>query len=222
MRLLILVIIVTSILTSSCTIQKRTFRNGYYVSWNRSVKKDKTQPKDEVTAKNEQLAESTGSIDTICNADAKAKEERFVCEKTDTLQVMEGIHLNDSVIEKPIVQHAETAFIERLNDAVESVKEKKRLKKEAETLEKTPNLFAINSLVFSIGYVILSFITIYTSLFALAIISFLLALSLAIVAIVKWKRNKGNFWGTFFAVIALGLLVLGTLILLLFIVAGSL
>lgn len=219
MRLLILMITVSSILISSCTIQKRTFRNGYYVSWNKSVKKEKAQSKDEeVMTKNEEIVESAVSSETSCSIDEKCS----VCEKMDTLQIKERIHVDDPVIEKPRIQHSERAFIERLNDQLENVKEKKHLEVEEETVKKTPNLFAINALVFSMGYVILSFITIFTSLFALAIISFLLAISLAIVAIVKWKRNRGDFWGTFFAVIALGLLVLGTLVLLLFIVAGSL
>lgn len=216
MRLLILMIAASGILASSCTIQKRTFRNGYYISWNKSVKKVKTQSKEE-----EQLAETEVLADTCCKTEPKA-EESSISENPDTVQIIELTHLDGPVVKEIPDRYSETALAERLDTKAEGVNEKKLFQTEEEKLEKTPNLFAINSLVFAIGYVVLSFITIYTALFALAVISFLLALALAIIAIIKWKRNKGDFWGTFFAVMALGLLVLGTLVLLLFIVAGSL
>jgi|GEM_PF-5020750 len=216
MRLLILVITASGILASSCTIQKRTFRNGYYISWNKSVKKVKTQSKEE-----EQLAETEVLADTCCKTEPKV-EESAISENPDTVQIMELTHLDGPVLKEMPDRYSETALAEPLDENPEGMDEKNRFETEEEKVKKTPNLFAINSLVFAIGYVVLSFITIYTSLFVLAIISFLLALALAIIAIIKWKRNKGDFWGTFFAVIALGLLVLGTLIFLLFIVAGSL
>ena len=49
MRLLLLLIPVSMILGSSCTIQKRSFRNGYYISWHKSGPKEKKKPTIEQT-----------------------------------------------------------------------------------------------------------------------------------------------------------------------------
>lgn len=224
MRLSILIITALSILTTSCSIQKRTFRNGYYVSWNRpALKENKEHQELSSEKKAESKLELRSLRDSVYTETSEPEEKSLLCEELDLMETESHV-VSDSMILKNLAveRQAKKVPIECLqkDKKANSILEKHSL--EEETRTKKLNLFAINSLVFAIGYVILSFITIYTSLFALAIISFLLALCLAIVAIVKWKRNKGDFWGTFFAVIALGLLVLGTLILLLFILAGSL
>nr|WP_294859169.1 hypothetical protein [uncultured Fluviicola sp.] len=212
MRLLT-ILFLAFLLASSCTIQKRTFRNGFYISWNKPLKakKDQTvspEPESE-TGPKEEL--SVISKDTVCETRTEFIQEHLaVNEEQDSVQ---------RIAQTTIC--TETAMHESPNEVITPVLEREDLRRSLETNEKRPNLFAINSLVFAIGYVILGFITIFTNLFALAIICFLLAITFAIIAIKKWKDHKDNFWGTFFAVIALGLLVLGTLILLLFILAGS-
>lgn len=223
MRLLT-ILFIASLFTASCTIQKRTFRNGYYVSWNKSALKEKAkheksvleeQPTTEIAFKDsvfsdKQEEELVLANETFCETTINPTKD-FVNEPDSTqekdqttisseMAIRDG---SDEVITKPVIM-------------------KKDLRESLETNEKRPNLFAINSLVFAIGYVILSFITIFTNLFALAVICFVIALTFAIIAIRKWKHRRDDFWGTFFAIIALGLLVLGTLILLLFILAGSL
>jgi hypothetical protein len=228
MRLLT-ILFITSLLAVSCTIQKRTFRNGYYISWNKSALKEKAKHAGSVLEE-----ESETNAEPIALRDSVFTEIPDVAERNEVVVPSEtGCETPVNPSEDLVKGHdsirketSETGYTEALipeqsDEAIISVRKKKEWSEPLETNEKGPNLFAINSLVFAIGYVILSFITIFTNLFALAVICFVAALTFAIIAIIKWKRNKDSFWGTFFAVMALGLLALGTLVLLVFILAGS-
>lgn len=215
---LLTILFITSLLAASCTIQKRTFRNGYYISWNKPALKEKSKHEESVLEK-----ESEHDTESIALKDSAFTEIPDVAEKEELVIPSENlVESTDSILKKtPEIDYTEAVKPEQSDEVIIPVRSKKQLSEPLETNEKSLNLFAINALVFAIGYVIISFITIFTNLFALAVICFVVALTFAIIAIIKWKRNKGNFWGTFFAIIAIGLLVLGTLVLLLFILAGS-
>ena len=215
---LLTILFITSLLAASCTIQKRTFRNGYYISWNKSVLKEK--------AKHEELnleEKSETNTETIALKDSVFAEIPDISEKEELVILTENRLEKPDSIEKesPEMVYTQSAKPEKSDEVIVPIQLKKQLNEQLETNEKSLNLFAINSLVFAIGYAILSVITVFSNLFVIAVICFVVALTFAIVAIIKWKRNKDSFWGTFFAVMALGLLALATLVLLLLILAGS-
>ncbi len=223
MRLLT-ILFITSLLAASCTIQKRTFRNGYYVSWNKSALKEKAKHDGSVPEESDLKTESIALKDSAFTeiSDVAEKEELVIPAGTDLenpINQPEDFVKSQDSTRKTV--DAKLAIHESSDEAVIPVSMKKDWSELLETKEKGPNLFAINSLVFAMGYVILSIITIFSNLFALAVICFVAALTFAIIGIIKWKRNKDSFWGTFFAVMAIGLLALGTLVLLVLILAGS-
>ncbi len=212
MRLLILFIGTTAILISSCTIQKRTFRNGYYISWNKPIKEKQDQKPE------------TGSNDTIYEIETKTVENLKTLEKTDIPQKSTPNWNSDSLMKEPLRVDTETALVDRTDETTNRLKEESHSIEKWESSERSPNLFAINSFVFAIAYVILIFYAFAVSgvtwAIALAVICFFLALIFAIIGIVKWKRNRDEFWGTFFALMALILLVAGTFALLLAVIGS--
>lgn len=219
-------LIVCGILTiSSCTIEKRVFRKGYYISWNKSAPKEKSQTKEEdPEAKAEELVQSPPvSHDTLCKEETESIEELAVGVQ-DTLQTNETALTAEQPISKPETVYSEAALLDRLTEAVKQIKEKKYPEEEVSD-KKELNLFALNSFVFAIGYVILIFYAFDLGSLnwpiVLAVTCFFTAVIFAIVALVKWKRNRTEFWGTFFALMGLILLAAGSLLFLLYIVANS-
>jgi hypothetical protein len=222
-RLSIYFITCCALIVSSCTIEKRAFRKGYYISWNKPLPKENAQAKEEdPEAKKETAAQSAVSKDTICK---KQTEELEVVEIPDTIRATEEGLIEKQAAKRPETRYSETALVERLAEAVESIKEKKFPVEEEPFSEKELNLFALNSFVFAIGYVILIFYAFeHGSLnwpVVLAVTCFFVAVILAIVALVKWKRNRTGFWGTFFALMGLILLAAGSLLFLLYIMSNS-
>ncbi|MNY22546.1 hypothetical protein D3C86_1561660 [compost metagenome] len=117
--------------------------------------------------------------------------------------------------------------MERLSEVVESIKEKRYPDDEVEETNSTKrvNLFSLNAFPFAIGYVILIFYALDQSSLnwpiALAVLCLFVAIAFAVIGIVKWKRNKDKFWGTFFSLMALILLALGTFLLLVVFMASG-
>lgn len=220
MRLLILLIAATTILATSCTIQKRSFRNGYYISWNKSVPKEKSASKDEVSGTEKTTGPIASKDSVSCIEEPKSPADVAVIEKPDTLQA--SVVKADSTEKRTSDGYSEDALMKHLGEAVESMKEPKVYQIEEEASGKRLNLFSLNSLVFSIGYVILLFATLnlsgqnVTLAIAGIVICAILAIVFAIIGLVKWGRDRTGFWGTFFSVIALGLLVVGLLVFLLY------
>lgn len=240
MRLLILLLTASMVLASSCTIQKRSFRNGYYISWNKSVPKDKAESNENISeTKTEQPAK-----ELLVVKDSLPKEEECMSSKNeelvdrmspkasamartaDRLQPIADVPVGDSSVEESADRYSEETLLKRLGEAVESMKPAKNVEIEEDTGRKRLNLFSLNALVFSIAYVILLFsalnmsgksVTIaITAIFICAI----LAIIFAIIGLVKWGRDRYGFWGTFFSIIALGLLVVGMLAFLLYVIAN--
>ena len=231
MRLPILLIVVSTILSSSCTIQKRSFRNGYYISWHKSGPKEKPGSKEQpAETKTESLAGSTTSTDTliVCKEEPNPAEDLAVIEKPDSLQPMDSLLTEETQPTKRSAErYSEKALLERLSEVVESIKagQTNNEYEEGEPSHKRLNLFALNAFPFAIGYVVLIFYAVDQGNvnwpIALAISCLFLAIILAVIGIVKWKRNKSKFWGTFFALMALITLALGTFLLLVAFMSGG-
>lgn len=223
MRLFICLLTSLILLFSSCTIEKRAFRKGYYISWNRSVLKEKS-PAKEIAEGPEEIARETPSKDTATLEEVTIQPEQTLADnkaKTDTLRLAEK-PTSEQVAEtsRPPV-YSEEALLDRLNQAVESVKEQVKAKRQTETddtLKRKVNLFALNAFILAIGYVILLFVafegggnTVSLAIMGIVICLFA-AIAFAIVGLVKWRRDRSGFWGTFFALLALILLVTGTIV----------
>lgn len=224
MRLFAYLLITLVLFVCSCTIEKRAFRKGYYISWNKSGLKEKNESKEQVKTKDpEELAQSTVSKDTLCMEETKVTKEDLAVEnpmKSDTLERNEKLLSEEPEAKNNTTIYSEKALMERLTEAVEkSVQAKDDPITENEKLRKKPNLFALNAFVLAVGYVIFIFVMLDANIIltpiVLAVICLFAAIALAVVAIVKWKRNRERFWGTFFALMALIILLLGTLLLLL-------
>ncbi len=215
MRLLT-ILFATSIIVSSCSIQKRTFRNGYYISWNKPLKPKTNENRSEEIPETKPVDELLVSSDIEA---PKPTEDPALISTSDTLQKTGQSVTNDSLTKIYKTIDTELAINTGKNETVNPVKARKTPRKEWEPSGRSPNLFAINSFVFAVGYVILIFYAFAVSgvtwAIALAVICFFVALIFAIIGIIKWKRHRDDFWGTFFALMALIVLVTGTFALLL-------
>lgn len=235
MRLLIYTLITTILVLSSCTIEKRAFRKGYYISWNKSVPKEKPASKSE-TETREPTAQTPILKDTIRPETPEQEQKQLVLNKpeeqaagipskADSTPCAEQTLPNEPETEKSTTVYSEKALLERLEKAVESVKEQvARQEEEEEAPGKRLNLFALNSFVLAAGYVILLFVAFNSSQnFPVvgAVICFFAAIAFAIVGLVKWRRNHDGFWGTFFALMALILLVTGSFIFFIYVMMNT-
>lgn len=209
MRLIYCLITIFFILLSSCTIQKRSFRNGYSISWNNSFKKLKSEEKHESTEDKQVVSEypkDTLEIRPVMDE----KEFKILAEsQTDSI--------SDFVQTIATKNQTEKALYRRLEQTIQAYKQMKdEGDQEEEIPKKRINLFALNGFVFAVGYIILLFYAHDQSndtwIPALAIISLLFAIGLTIVGLRMWKHNKNKFWGNFFSILALIVLSLGTLI----------
>ncbi|TSJ46334.1 tetraspanin family protein [Fluviicola chungangensis] len=221
MRLLVLLITTCITLMPSCTIQKRTFRNGYYISWNKSVSTGKNSVKAEEP---EPKTDPITSADSIWEEEMELAEKRTGMNAPDTLQTKQDL-LSNQELKKPEIPYSETALADKLAMAVKSVREKRLPVEEEETPKKEVNLFALNAFVFAMGYLILIFYAFDQSSLnwpiVLAVICLITAVIFAIVGLLKWRRNRTGFWGTFFALMALILLVAGTFVFLIYAISNS-
>jgi hypothetical protein len=198
MRLLILVITVTSILASSCTIQKRTFRSGYYISWNKPLKEKKTPKMEDEAA-------------------IVPKEEVNIMENRDTLQT-DSLVISSSLSEvKETDVLEEVVAIDEIKEELQvetiGIKPKQQLETEDEPQKKI-DLFAANSLGFSLIYVGLLLLSIAMdlseSIGCLAILALLICIAFAIISFVRRKRHPEKYKGTWMSVVALIILALAT------------
>lgn len=234
MRLFTYLLITLFLVVCSCTIEKRAFRKGYYISWNKSVPKERNESKEQIKTKDpEELTQATVSKDSLRVEETNGTKEDLVVEnpeKSDTLQKNEQLLSEDPEVKTNITVYSEKALMERLTEAVEKsvqTNDDDPLT-ENEKPRKRLNLFALNAFVLAVAYVVLIFVALDAPTFiltpiVLAAVCLFAAIALAVIAIVKWKRNRGKFWGTFFALIALILLALGILLMLLaFLVAMGL
>jgi hypothetical protein len=215
MRLLLYLVTATIILTSSCTIQKRTFRNGYYISWNRSLKDNshtKKQP-------NEAIVSEIREVDSSQNV----AEQLPVLSQTDSLfnDLTEKQISTDSIVvkesEKGIVSSLTVVSILKRGMKVESLfPEKKRLQTD-EHSERKLDLFAANSLAFAVVYGVLLTLCIVINLSeflaAIAFLALFVSLAFAIISFIRKKRHPEKHKGTFLSIIALAILVTGIIIL---------
>ncbi|WP_300665595.1 hypothetical protein [Fluviicola sp.] len=230
MRLFAYLLITLVLVVCSCTIEKRAFRKGYYISWNKSGLKEKNESKEQIKTKDpEELAQATASKDSLRVEETNDTKEDLVVEnpeKSDTLQNNEKLLSEEPEVNNNTTVYSEKALIERLTEAVEkSVQTNDDPITENEKPRKRLNLFALNAFVLAAAYIVLIFVELDATTFiitpiVLAAICLFAAIALAVVAIVKWKRNPGKFWGTFFALMALILLALGIFLLLLAFLVG--
>ncbi|WP_343747398.1 hypothetical protein [Fluviicola sp.] len=232
MRLLICLLTCSILILPSCTIEKRAFRKGYYISWNRSLPREKSSSKEEAK-ESEPLARESISKDTTQLKVPEPAQEPCLAEsleKTDTTQLAE--QTPEPVAEKTRMTqvYSEEALFERLSRAVESVKEQvkeSRQTEEEEAPKRKVNLFALNAFVLAIGYVILAFVAFEGSgsgvNFAIMgiVVCLFTAIAFAVIGLVKWRRNRSGFWGTFFALLALIVLVTGSLVFFVYAMSNS-
>lgn len=225
MRLFTYLSITLVLLVCSCTIEKRAFRKGYYISWNKSLPKEKNESKKQIETKgSEELTQSTVLKDSLRVKETNLTKEDLVVEnpeKSDTLQKNEQLLSEAPEMKNSTTDYSEKALMEGLTEATEkSVQTKDDPITENEKPRKKLNLFALNAFVLAVAYAILILVALDASIFlitpiVLAAVCLIVGIALAVIAIVKWKRNREKFWGTFFALIALIVLALGILLLLL-------
>lgn len=211
MRLLILLIAASSILASSCTIQKRTFRNGYYISWNKPMK--------------EKLPEN-GTVEKEASEEIRVSESIF---QSDTLFLKNNNSIPEMVHET-VIESADSVddevtnpqISEELKTPSEEIKEEKvSIQKETKHVEKSdedpqPDLVAFGAFGLSLIYLGFAIIHILSGFGPLISAAVLIACLIGIVGLSIWsiirkKRNPEKYKGTVFAIIALGILVLSTL-----------
>ena len=211
MRLLTFLFI-TFILAVSCTIQKRTFRNGYYVSWNnaRNLPEKDQQPDNKF-------------VDAISPAEEIEEEEEAQMKLVVEVSIapeekVETVLLSDSVSSKTNVPFSVKSSKEKESSIDESSKEftrKKSLDLEENPPKKKLNFFALGSFGLSLVYAALLLLSISMnlseSIAAIAILFLFAAIACAVVAFIKAKRNRGKYWGTFFAVFALVIALAATI-----------
>ncbi len=207
MRLLILAITVTSILDSSCTIQKRTFRNGYYISWKSKAIPAKptedlhgfqaadstmkiNEKKDEQSEWNEETAVRFSVRDSIFHKDEKPKtRNRLLIKDQNTIS---QLFPETTRCEKPWVLQKE--------------KEKSEGRKEF-------NYFALLSFGSSWMVVLFAILVFKFELVIFAVLAAILlagTIAMMIVAFKIHRDNPGKYKGTYLAVFAL--VVLTTLL----------
>lgn len=211
MRLLILWIIVAITFISSCTIQKRTFRKGYYVSWinarNRCVKDQ---------------GSNTRNVDAILSADKVEEKEEEPVVLQDSIP--QEKNPEPAIFPDTASSQVKASFFPKSNQEQESViekasKEVKTKKPQDLELEHSPkkklNFFALGSFGLSLVYAGLLLLSISMnlseSIAAIAILFLFAAIACAVIAFVIARRNRGSYWGTFFAVFALVIVLAATI-----------
>lgn len=201
MRLIILLIAASVLLIPSCTIQKRTFRKGYYVSWNNPRNfPEKTREPDvnytDAIRPDDQTEEETPVI-----SEHNILQEKVTSKVPDT--DLAPVKTNERVSSETRVEQQ----FSRENERKPALLKKSTELKTGDKPHKKLNFFALGSFGLSLvygGLILLSIsMSLSESIAAVAILFLFAAIACAVIAFVKWGRNREKYWGTFFAVIAL-------------------
>lgn len=212
MRLLILFILTSSIFISSCTIQKRTFRNGYYVSWNKPIKEKKPKELNDETI----VSEIRGK-DSVQNVEEQLSElshtDSIFSDLAETQKQADSLFVKKP--EKMEMSTLSVVSILKKGLKIESVFSAKKQPKKEDNSEQKLDLFAANSLAFALfcGVMLVLSITasLPESLVFIGVLALFITIAFAIIAFIRKKRRPEKHKGTFLAIIALGILAMGVI-----------